>query len=525
MRTMWQALRNFIQRAGSFGSLGNALTLTLGIGFSWLATGTTGRAQFGGSPLPPVTQPAAPYAQPAAPYAQPAAPYTVPGASSYGGTVPPPPPANTTPASIGFGQPVGTTATPIYGAGVQPPTVGAPFYPPAMAPGSMNQPLPPLNPPWQTDPNIGFMGSSPFGYMPNYRDVPIDVTVSEGQTGRFSVGGSVNSDLGVAGNIILEERNFDLFRLPGRPSDLFNGAFRGAGQNFRLELVPGNLVQRYTVNWMEPSLFGYSPFSLAVGGFYFTRFYRDWSEQRLGGRAALGYDITPDLSLSTELRAEDVKVFNPRNNLVASLNDALGSNDVYTGRFRLAHNTRDSPFLPTEGHLLEMIYDQVFGEYDFPRGQINYSRYFLVRERADGSGRHTFTTAFRTGFAGVDQPIFENFFAGGFSTIRGFQFRGASPVESGIQVGGRFQFLGSLEYMFPVTADDMLRMVAFVDYGTVEKNIEINWNNFRVAPGIGFRIAVPALGPSPLAFDFAVPVTYADTDDRQVFSFNAGLTR
>ena len=518
MRTMWQALRNFIQRAGSFGSLGNALTLTLGIGFSWLATGTTGRAQFGGSPLPPVTQPAAPYAQPAAPY-------TVPGASSYGGTVPPPPPANTTPASIGFGQPVGTTATPIYGAGVQPPTVGAPFYPPAMAPGSMNQPLPPLNPPWQTDPNIGFMGSSPFGYMPNYRDVPIDVTVSEGQTGRFSVGGSVNSDLGVAGNIILEERNFDLFRLPGRPSDLFNGAFRGAGQNFRLELVPGNLVQRYTVNWMEPSLFGYSPFSLAVGGFYFTRFYRDWSEQRLGGRAALGYDITPDLSLSTELRAEDVKVFNPRNNLVASLNDALGSNDVYTGRFRLAHNTRDSPFLPTEGHLLEMIYDQVFGEYDFPRGQINYSRYFLVRERADGSGRHTFTTAFRTGFAGVDQPIFENFFAGGFSTIRGFQFRGASPVESGIQVGGRFQFLGSLEYMFPVTADDMLRMVAFVDYGTVEKNIEINWNNFRVAPGIGFRIAVPALGPSPLAFDFAVPVTYADTDDRQVFSFNAGLTR
>lgn len=518
MRTMWQALRNFIQRAGSFGSLGNALTLTLGVGFSWLATGTTGRAQFGGSPLPPVTQPAAPYAQPAAPYA-------VPGASSYGGTVPPPPPANTTPASIGFGQPVGTTATPIYGAGVQPPTVGAPFYPPAMAPGSMNQPLPPLNPPWQTDPNIGFMGSSPFGYMPNYRDVPIDVTVSEGQTGRFSVGGSVNSDLGVAGNIILEERNFDLFRLPGRPSDLFNGAFRGAGQNFRLELVPGNLVQRYTVNWMEPSLFGYSPFSLAVGGFYFTRFYRDWSEQRLGGRAALGYDITPDLSLSTELRAEDVKVFNPRNNLVASLNDALGSNDVYTGRFRLAHNTRDSPFLPTEGHLLEMIYDQVFGEYDFPRGQINYSRYFLVRERADGSGRHTFTTAFRTGFAGVDQPIFENFFAGGFSTIRGFQFRGASPVESGIQVGGRFQFLGSLEYMFPVTADDMLRMVAFVDYGTVEKNIEINWNNFRVAPGIGFRIAVPALGPSPLAFDFAVPVTYADTDDRQVFSFNAGLTR
>lgn len=109
--------------------------------------------------------------------------------------------------------------------------------------------------------------------------------------------------------------------------------------------------------------------------------------------------------------------------------------------------------------------------------------------------------------------------------MRGFQFRGASPVESGIQVGGRFQFLGTFEYMFPITADDMLRMVAFVDYGTVEKDIEINWNNFRVAPGLGLRVAIPAMGPAPLAFDFAVPVAYADTDERQVFSFSASVAR
>jgi outer membrane protein insertion porin family len=109
--------------------------------------------------------------------------------------------------------------------------------------------------------------------------------------------------------------------------------------------------------------------------------------------------------------------------------------------------------------------------------------------------------------------------------MRGFQFRGAGPVENGVQVGGQFQMLGSFEYMMPVTADDMLRMVAFVDYGTIEQNIEINSENFRVAPGIGARIAVPALGPAPLAFDFAFPVAYADTDSRQIFSFTMGLTR
>lgn len=432
-----------------------------------------------------------------------------------------------------------TVGQPMFGQPVPGPVLVAPnAYPTAQPPMMIGSPAPaptavnPITPngqslsqPWKFEPASSFTNSSPYGYNPRIRDVPVDVLVQEGQTGRFSVGGSVNSDLGLAGQIILEERNFDIRNWPGRPSDMLNGAFRGAGQNFRMELVPGTSVQRYTLNWTEPNLFGYSPFSLSVGGFYFTRMYRDWTEQRLGARVAIGYEITPDLSLTTELRGEDVNISNPRVAGLPALDRVLGSNDLYAGRVRLAHNTRDSPFLPTEGHLLELIYDQSFGEFDYPRGQVNWSRYFLVRERADGSGRHTFTSSIRLGFTGVDTPLFENFFAGGFSTMRGFQFRGASPVDSDVQVGGRFQFLGSFEYMMPITADDMFRMVAFVDYGTVEKEIEMNAKNFRVAPGIGARIAVPALGPAPLAFDFAFPVAYADTDSRQVFSFTMGLTR
>ncbi|MCY2976416.1 MAG: BamA/TamA family outer membrane protein [Planctomycetota bacterium] len=390
---------------------------------------------------------------------------------------------------------------------------------------SINGSIPYTQPAFPYEPSISLAQPSAPTYSPRIRDVPVDVFVQEGNTGRFMLGGSVNSDLGVAGNITLEERNFDLFNFPKRPGEMFNGAFRGGGQNFRLELVPGNQVQRYTINWTEPNLFGYSPFSLSVGGFFFTRFYRDWTEQRLGGRVALGYEVTPDLSLSTELRAEDVNMSNLRNNLVPALNRTAGSSDLYTGRVSLIHSTRDSPFMPTEGHYLEMIYDQGFGEFDFPRGQVNFSRYFLIRERADGTGRQTLTSAWRVGLSGSDTPVFENFFAGGFSTLRGFRFRGASPVESDIQVGGRFQFIGSLEYLFPITADDMVRMVAFCDYGTIEQDIEFNWRNFRVAPGLGFRVAMPALGPAPLAFDFAVPVQYAPGDQKQVFNFSVGVTR
>ena len=452
---------------------------------------------------------------------------------SYNGSLPDPYLNNSPslPAPYGGAPPAPYAAAPPGYAVPSPWSSASGAFPPGPVAGPAGEPVMPsvgstLGQPMQFQTPLAEGPVSPTtGYRPRVRNAPIDVYVQEAQTGRMVFGGSVNTDLGVAGQVIIEERNFDLLRFPRSFQDMFNGAFRGNGENFRMELMPGNRVQRYSVNWTQPNLFGYSPWSLSVSGFLFDRIYQDWDEQRLGGRVMLGYQITPDLSFSTEVRGENVDISDPRITGVEALDSVVGDHELWTGRFRLAHNTRDSPFLPTEGHFLELIYDQVFGNFDFPRGQINYSKYFLIRERADGGGRHTLTSSWRFGFSGEETPIFENFFAGGFTTLRGFSFRGASPVESGVQVGGRFMFLGTLEYMFPITADDMLRMVTFVDYGTIERDIEVNSENFRVAPGLGFRIAVPALGPGPLAFDFAFPVSYSDTDDRQVFSFNVGVTR
>jgi outer membrane protein insertion porin family len=135
---------------------------------------------------------------------------------------------------------------------------------------------------------------------------------------------------------------------------------------------------------------------------------------------------------------------------------------------------------------------------------------------------------FRTGVTGSQTPIFERYYAGGFSTLRGFDFRGASPVDPvarTVRVGGQFLFLGAVEYVFPLTADDMLKAAFFVDYGTVEREVTISSKNYRVAPGFGLRINIPALGPAPLAFDFAFPVAKADTDETQVFSFFMGVGR
>ena len=85
--------------------------------------------------------------------------------------------------------------------------------------------------------------------------------------------------------------------------------------------------------------------------------------------------------------------------------------------------------------------------------------------------------------------------------------------------------LASAEYLFPITADDMLRGVIFCDTGTVERSFD-DWDDkYRVAPGFGLRITVPAMGPAPIALDFAFPVSHQPGDRIENFSFFVGLIR
>lgn len=355
----------------------------------------------------------------------------------------------------------------------------------------------------------------------------IDALLEETQTGRFNIGAGFNSETGVTGNILFHEKNFDIRRVPRSWQDWVDGyAFRGAGQEFRVEAMPGNRVHHYMVSFADPYLWG-TPVTFGASAFFDKQKLFDWQEQRLGGRLSLGYRLTPDISVVGAFKAQQVTLSDPRVLTVPELNEALGDSGLYTWEGKIINDTRDHPFAATEGYYLELSAEQTVGAFDFPKAEVDYRRYFLLRERPDHSGRHTLSYSTKVGFTGANTPIFENYFAGGFSTMRGFDYRGASPRVNTVAVGGEFRWLNTLEYTFPLTADDMIKGVAFCDFGTVEEKIDIEWDDFRVAPGFGFRVNLPfgGAGGAPLAFDFAFPVAMEDTDDRRVFSFYMGILR
>jgi outer membrane protein insertion porin family len=121
-------------------------------------------------------------------------------------------------------------------------------------------------------------------------------------------------------------------------------------------------------------------------------------------------------------------------------------------------------------------------------------------------------------------PFFERFYGGGIGSIRGFSFRGVSP-RSGPDddpIGGDFALTGSLQLSFPLAGDN-LRGVVFTDAGTVEESVKIG--TIRSSVGAGIRLVIPFLGQTPIALDFAFPLSKNSEDETQIFSFSFGFSR
>src|SRR5208282_611029 len=97
--------------------------------------------------------------------------------------------------------------------------------------------------------DVGPDRNDPF---PNRSFADIVTAVDEAPTGRFMVGVAASSFQGLFGNFTVYEKNFDIWNFPRSFNDIFNGtAFRGGGQEFRIDIQPGTNINRFQVSLHE----------------------------------------------------------------------------------------------------------------------------------------------------------------------------------------------------------------------------------------------------------------------------------
>jgi outer membrane protein insertion porin family len=127
-------------------------------------------------------------------------------------------------------------------------------------------------------------------------------------------------------------------------------------------------------------------------------------------------------------------------------------------------------------------------------------------------------------------PFFENFYAGGVRSVRGFRDNTLGPREAPFAgstflqpVGGAVKTTGALEMYFPTLLDTpAARASAFVDFGNVFKDVD-SWDagELRASTGLALMWRSPM---GPISISYAFPLRKEDNDEIERLQFTFGGT-
>jgi outer membrane protein insertion porin family len=202
-----------------------------------------------------------------------------------------------------------------------------------------------------------------------------------------------------------------------------------------------------------------------------------------------------------------------------------------------AKDSRDSAIFPNRGTL-----QRLYGEVAIPGSDLQYYKVTVQgRQYIPLSQRFTFAINGDFGFGGgygdtSQLPFFENYYAGGPRSVRGFDAYSLGPREvDGDQdpVGGNVKLTGGLEVYAPPPIggnfENTVRLGAFLDFGNVwwtESEPLVAPTGFdlgelRYSTGLSFAWLSPI---GALSLSLAYPLNAKDDDDIQNFQFSFGQT-
>ena len=354
--------------------------------------------------------------------------------------------------------------------------------------------------------------------------------------------------------------------------------FLGGGNRVSVEAQRSDYLQRYSFSYTNP-FFTDEGMSLGYNLWWREFDYSDFNTAQYSTTSAaaqgiLGLPITENdtVSLLFGVDSNEILTFGgstPRS--IIDYIDAVGQRTFHAWRTELgwARDTRNDYFLPTGG-----TYQRVSAEVALPGSTVQYyklnyefSKYwslspsFVLNTRAEvgygdsyGSDIYRYicratgsdpqipgqapTTPSADGtcadggtldrtLVATGLPFFENFYAGGTRSVRGFRDNTLGPrseVISGYRgqpLGGSLKTTGSVELIFPKLFDsNAARVSAFFDFGNVFDGVDnFDAGQLRASTGVALLWRAPV---GPISISYAFPIKKEDGDELERLQFTFG---
>jgi outer membrane protein insertion porin family len=362
-------------------------------------------------------------------------------------------------------------------------------------------------------------------------DDKLDITfkVEEQNRNQFTFGGGVSGLEGTFVNASFSTTNF-----------------LGAGETFQLSAQTGRRTQNYQLAITEPYLFDrpitagfdifkrkitYESFNNVVGytqegkgislifGFSVGRFSRLFTNYSYEVIKIGGIDVPGGAGENT---TPGGPVFNPLlfgGDLDNRTESRFTPNYVY--------NTVDNPFTPRRGMKQTLTFQvaggPLGGTVDYFRPSIE-SIFYLPVGKKMALGTRIETAYIRPYSDTLRLPVYQRYFLGGETQVRGYNIRSIGPVDQmGRLLGGNKYVLGNAEYYFDLFGP--IRFLLFFDAGQAYLEGEkIDLGQLKLSTGAELRFVMPVLNvpfrliyaynPNPLVFTpkttfkFAVGTTF-----------------
>ncbi len=242
------------------------------------------------------------------------------------------------------------------------------------------------------------------------------------------------------------------------------------------------------------------------------------------------FPVSEQVTIGTDLEYEDLelRLRDDPTQLQQSFVDRYGNrNSIYRVALSWTRDSRDSAIFPSRGGQQQITTDIAIPGTDLEYYRVNYSHRQYLPITSTVTLALEAQIGYADGYGDTEQlPFFENFYAGGTSTVRGFRSNTLGPRdENDDPVGGNARALGRVELRFPPPgiegAASSTQIGVFVDAGQTWNtyNQDIDFGELRYATGLSLTWYSP-LGP--LTMSIAQPLNDEPGDETQFFQFSLG---
>ncbi len=352
--------------------------------------------------------------------------------------------------------------------------------------------------------------------------VDVVVNVTEHTSGQFTFGLGYSQLEGLITTVQLDENDF-----------------LGTGNHFGISISNSVFQKSVNFSYLDP-YFTASGVSVGYGLFY-TKFNNSnfntaqYSSDSHGGTVTFGVPITENDTVGLTLGANSKKIEVIPGLTPDVIIDYLKAVDHLTFKtvnadISWAKDTRNSFFAPTRGTY------QRFGAFVALPGstqeyyKLSYSvehywflnSYLVLRTAANLGYGNGYGNAKGNGL-----PFFENFYAGGVTSVRGFRDNTLGPfaVAAGSPtqqpLGGAVKTTGSIETFFPrLLTTESARLSTFIDFGNVyAKPGDFSFNTLRASVGVALQWRAPI---GPIIISYAQPIRSQPGDQPERLQFTFG---